>query len=181
MGQLLQDTQNNYDTTNTPFKSTRELDSLFEQARKFSMETYSEMVGKDDNSLGQYVSSLHSILNDTHISGIKEMDIMDMPTVVETSYDKIKSLQRSIKYKHINHHDYYQRFPRQNVPFIQELADQELELINTPYNGQMVLREMPLEMTEAVELARIIYQQANSELGQIDEFINHITEGRFVS
>ena len=26
MGQLLQDTQNNYDTTNTPFKSTRELD-----------------------------------------------------------------------------------------------------------------------------------------------------------
>ena len=48
MGQLLQDTQNNYDTTNTPFKSTHELDFLFEQTKKFSMETYSEMLGKDD-------------------------------------------------------------------------------------------------------------------------------------
>ena len=45
----------------------------------------------------------------------------------------------------------------------------------------MILREMHLEMTEAVELARIIYQQANSELEQIDEFINHITEGRSIS
>ena len=100
---------------------------------------------------------------------------------MEASNDKIKSLQRSIKYKHIHHHDYYQRFPRQNVPFIQELADQELELINTLYNGQMILREMHLEITKAVELARVIYQQANTELGQIDEFIKHITEGRSVS
>ena len=45
----------------------------------------------------------------------------------------------------------------------------------------MVLREMRLETTETVELARIIYHQANTELGQIDEFINHITEGRSVS
>ena len=71
------------------------------------------MVAKHDKSLGQYISSLHSILNETYISGIK---------VVETSNDKVKSLQSSIKYKHIHHHDYYQRFPRQNVPFIQELA-----------------------------------------------------------
>ena len=42
----------------------------------------------------------------------------------------------------------------------------------------MILRKMRLEMMEAVELSRIIYQQANSELRQIDEFINHITEVR---
>ena len=103
MGQLLQDTQNKYDTTNTPFKSTRELDSLFEQTKKFSMDTYTDMVGKDDKSLGQYVTSLHSILNETDISGIKEMNIMDMPNVVETSNDKVKSLQRSItvSYTHL--------------------------------------------------------------------------------
>ena len=45
----------------------------------------------------------------------------------------------------------------------------------------MILREMHLKMMEAVELARIIYQQANSELGQIDEFNNHIMEGRSIS
>ena len=88
MGQLLQNTQNNYDTTNTPFKSTRELDSLFEQTKKFSMDTYSQMVGKDDKSLGQYIASLYSILNETDISGIKEMDIMDMPNVVENLMTK---------------------------------------------------------------------------------------------
>ena len=106
---------------------------------------------------------------------------MDLLRIVEASNESVKSLQRSIKYKHTNHYDYYQRFPKQNVPFIQEMADQELELINSLYNGQMILREMRLEMTEAVELARVIYQQANTELGQIDEFINHITEGRSVS
>ena len=180
-GQLLKETQNNYDTTNTPFKSTRELDSLFEQTKKFSGEKYADLGGEDDKSLGQYIASFHSILNKTDISGIKELNIMDLPNVVQATSDKIKTWQRSIKNKHIHHSDYYQRFPKQNVPFIEEMADQQREFVNTLYNGQMVLREMRLEATETVELARIVYHQANTELGQIDEFINHITEGRSVS
>ena len=61
------------------------------------MDTNTDMAGEDDKSLGQYIASFHSILNDTDISGIKELEIMDLTNVAEASNDKIKSLQRSIK------------------------------------------------------------------------------------
>ena len=96
MGQLIKETQNNYDTTNTPFKSTRELDSLFEQTKKFSVEKYADLVGEDNKSLGQYIASFHSILNKTDISGIKDLNIMDLPNIVQATSDKIKTWQRSI-------------------------------------------------------------------------------------
>ena len=65
--------------------------------------------------------------------------------------------------------------------YIQDIANHHLELISGLFHAETVTRDIMLEVQEIDHLTEMIYNQAQMELDQVNQFINHITERRTVA